>query len=145
MHAMQLCTFHLDELLCGIDVLTVQEVIRWQETTRVPLASPVVRGLMNLRGQIVLAIDLRRRLALPDRPPDQPPTNIVLRTADGVVSLLVDDVGEVVEVDGESFEPPPDTLRGVARDVICGVYKLKDRLLLVLDGERAVDCAGEPA
>jgi len=141
----QLCTFYLDGLLCGVDVMTVQEVIRWQEMTRVPLASPVVRGLINLRGQIVTAIDLRRRLELPERPADRLPTNVVVRTDDGVVSLLVDEIGDVVEVESESFEPPPGTLQGVARDVIRGAYKLKDRLLLELDGERVVACAGEGA
>src|ERR1700746_2142964 len=93
-----LCTFILDGLYFGVDVLKVQEIIRYQEMTRVPLAPPVVRGLINLRGQIVTAIDLRRRLELTDRPADQLPINVVVHTDDGAVSLLVDEIGDVLEV-----------------------------------------------
>lgn len=135
----QCCTFFLDGLFFGVGVQKVQEVIRFQEMTRVPQAPPVVGGLINLRGQIVTALDLRRRLELREREAGQRPMNVVVRTDDGVVSLLVDEIGDVVEVDQESFEPPPETLRGVARELVLGVYKLKDRLLLLLDTERVVN------
>lgn len=134
----QFCTFCLDRMLFGVEVHQVQEVIRYQQMTRVPLASRAVRGLINLRGQIVTAIDLRCRLDLPERPSDQLPMNVVVRTAEGLVSLLVDDIGDVLEVEEESFERPPETLKGVARELIRGAYKLKNRLLLALDTERAV-------
>jgi purine-binding chemotaxis protein CheW len=135
----QFCTFFLDGLFFGVGVQKVQEVIRFQEMTRVPQAPPVVGGLINLRGQIVTALDLRRRLELREREAGQRPMNVVVRTDDGVVSLLVDEIGDVVEVDQESFEPPPETLRGVARELVLGVYKLKERLLLLLDTERVVN------
>ena len=135
------CTFTLDGLLFGVEVLKVQEVIRYLEMTRVPLAPSVVRGLINLRGQIVTAIDLRRRLELSERPADQSPMNVVIRTDDEAVSLLVDEIGDVREVEEELFEQPPETLKGVARELIRGAYKLKDRLLLVLDTEKAVAVA----
>jgi len=134
----QLCTFTLGDQYFGLDVLKVQEIIRAQEMTRVPLAHPVVRGLINLRGQIVTAIDLRRRLDMPDRPSELLPVNIVVQTDDGAVSLLVDEIGDVLEVSESAFERPPETLRGTARELILGAYKLKDRLLLVLDTERTV-------
>ena len=134
----QFCTFYVDGLFFGVEVLRVQEVIRFQEMTRVPLASPTVSGLINLRGQIVTAIDLRRRLALSERPVDQRPTNVVVRTEEGVVSLLVDEIGDVVEIQDDIFERPPETLRGVARELVTGVYKLKERLLLILDTEKTV-------
>jgi purine-binding chemotaxis protein CheW len=134
----QYCTFSLDGQYYGIDVLKVQEVIRYQEMTRVPLAPPVVRGLINLRGQIVTALDLRRRLDLPDRPADRLPVNVVVYTEDGAVSLLVDEIGDVLRVPETAFERPPETLRGPARDLIRGAYKLDGRLLLILDTERAV-------
>ncbi len=102
----------------------MQEIIRYQEMTRVPLAPPVVCGLINLRGQIVTAIDLRRRLELSDRPADQLPVNVVVHTDDGAVSLLVDEIGDVLEVSEKLFEPPPETLRGPARELIRGAYKL---------------------
>jgi purine-binding chemotaxis protein CheW len=136
----QFCTFYVEGLCFGIGVREVQEVIRYQEMTRVPLAASVVRGLINLRGQIVTAIDLRRRLDLPDRAAasESLPMNLVVRTDDGVVSLLVDEIGEVVEVDEESFERPPATLSGVARELVRGVYKREGSLLLVLDTARAI-------
>jgi purine-binding chemotaxis protein CheW len=133
----QYCTFTLDGLLFGVEVSSVQEVIRFQEMTDVPLAHRVVSGLINLRGQIVTALDLRRRLELPERPSGERPMNIVVRTEDGAVSFLVDEIGDVVEVDESSFERPPETLRGNARTLIPGAYKLEGRLLLVLDTARA--------
>src|SRR5580693_5078621 len=122
----QYCTFYLDGYHFGLDVLNVQEIIRYQEMTRVPLAPPVVRGLINLRGQIVTALDLRRRLGLPERPADQLPGNVVVHTDDGAVSLLVDEIGDVLEVSLKLVERPPETLRGTARELIRGAYKLKD-------------------
>lgn len=138
----QFATFYLDRLLFGVEVGKVQEVIRYQEMTRVPLATSVVTGLINLRGQIVTALDLRKRLEFSERASDQLPMNVVIRTGDEAVSLLVDEIGDVLEVEDGSFEPPPETLRGVARELIRGAYKLKDRLLLILDTEKTVAING---
>ena len=138
----QYCTFILDDLLFGVEVKQVQEVIRFQEMTRVPLASNVVDGLINLRGQIVTALDLRRRLNLRDRPEGELPMNVVIRTDGDLVSLLVDEIGDVVETDESLFERPPDTLSGSARDLITGAYKLENRLSLVLDTAKAVSLNG---
>ena len=138
----QYCTFYVAGHYFGLDVLKVQEIIRYQEMTRVPLAPPVVRGLINLRGQIVTALDLRRRLELDDRPADQLPVNVVVQTDDGAVSLLVDEIGDVLKVPEKLFEPPPETLKGTARELIRGAYKLADRLLLILDTERTVCLTG---
>lgn len=137
--ATQLCTFYLDNQMFGIDVQTVQEVIRYQQMTDIPLAPDAVCGLINLRGQIVTAIDLRKRLGLPNRPEGQLPMNVVVRSDDGAVSLLVDQIGDVQESDRENFESPPETLRGATRQLIRGAYKMKDRLLLILDTERVID------
>jgi purine-binding chemotaxis protein CheW len=139
----QFSTFSLGGLLHGVEVLQVQEVIRYQEMTRVPLAPTEVRGLINLRGQIVTAIDLRRRLGLPGRAEHEQPMNVVVRTTDGVISLLVDEIGDVVDVAESVFEPAPETLTGAARELVTGVYKLPGRLLLVLDVERTVQIAHE--
>src|SRR5438445_1840154 len=95
----QFCTFFLDELFFGVEVKKVQEVLRYQVMTRVPLAPPVVRGLINLRGQIVTAMDLRIRLQLSELPADQLPMNVVVRDGDGATSLLVDRIGDVLEVE----------------------------------------------
>lgn len=133
----QFCTFYLDNLLFGVELKGVQEVIRALEMTRVPLAPNVVRGLITLRGQIVTAVDLRLRLELEPRPPDRLAMNVVVRSEDGAVSLLVDEIGDVVEVDESTFESPPETLRGAVRTIILGVHKLNDRLMHVLDIEKA--------
>lgn len=135
----QFCSFAVGGLLLGVDVLRVQEVIRHQPMTAVPLAPPDVRGLINLRGQIVPAIDLRRRLGLPPAAAGAaPPTNVVIRTADGPASLLVDEIGDVVSPAADTLEPPPATLGGSARELVAGVYKLEGRLMLVLDTQKAV-------
>ena len=139
----QYCTFYLDDIFFGVDVARVQEVVSFQGMTRVPLAPPVVRGLINLRGQIVTALELRRRLGLVDRPAGRNPVNVVVRSDDVPTSLLVDRIGDVLEVSEEAFERPPETLKGVARELIRGAYKLKGRLLLVLDVEKVVDLGGQ--
>ena len=134
----QFCTFFVRGMYFGLEVTCIQEVIRYQPLTVVPLTSNVIAGLINLRGQIVTALDLRKRLGLGELPADQLPMNIVVQTTDGPVSLLVDEIGDVVEVSEKAFEPPPPTLKGPARELIRGAYKLKDRLLLVLDTEKAI-------
>jgi purine-binding chemotaxis protein CheW len=136
-HTSQFCTFYLDKLLFGVELKGVQEVMRSLDMTKVPLAPAVVSGLINLRGQIVTAVDLRRRLELAPAATDVHTMNVVVRSEDGAVSLVVDEIGDVVEVEETTFEPPPETLRGSMRTMILGVHKLDDRLMHVLDIERA--------
>ncbi|MEL6178987.1 MAG: chemotaxis protein CheW [Myxococcota bacterium] len=135
----QFCTFHLEGLFFGIEVHKVQEVLRYQEMTRVPIASPAIRGLINLRGQLVTAIDLRRRLGLEDRIDQELPMNVIVNTNDGAVSFLVDEIGDVIQVNGDIFERPPMTMKSNLRSVVHGVCKLERQLMLILDVERAVD------
>jgi purine-binding chemotaxis protein CheW len=135
---LQFCTFYLDQLLFGVEIQGVQEVIRHLPMTNVPLAPNVVSGLLNLRGQIVTAVDLRRCLALPARAAGQLPMNVVVRTADGPVSLQVDDIGDVLEVSEDSYEPAPQNMSKQHREMVHGVYKLDGRLLLVLNTERSL-------
>lgn len=137
----QFCTFFLEREMFGIDVLNIQEVMLFQETTEVPLAPPVIRGLLNLRGTIVSTIDLRRRFGMPDREEAALPLNIVTQTGTGLASFLVDRIGEVIEADEGTFEKAPDTLAGETRELIEGVYKLAGGLLLILNVERAADMA----
>ena len=135
------CTFRVGSMHFGVEVELVQEVIRQQAMTPVPGASDVVRGLMNLRGQIVTALDLQRRLGLPETPGDEPGMNVVVRGADSPISLLVHEIGDVCVVESESFEQPPETLQGVHRDLILGAYKLESGLLLVLNTESVLELA----
>ena len=132
----QFCTFFLDDRFFGVDVEKAQEVIRYQIITPGPLAPRVARGPLNLRGQIVTAGDLRRLLQVEDRQDGRLPINIVFQTWQGIFSLLVDRIGDVLEVDEACFEHPPDTLEGIARELIQGTYKLQGRLLLLLNVEK---------
>ena len=117
-----LCTFRLHEFMIGIDVTLVQEVLNRQDATRIPLVSDVVQGLINLRGEIVTTIDLRRRLGLPQRSADDPCMNVVIHTADGPVALTVDQIGDVIDADESLFEFPPPTLGGTLREFVTGVF-----------------------
>jgi purine-binding chemotaxis protein CheW len=137
----QFSSFFVDGLFFGIEVAKVQEVMGAVYTTPVPLAPPAVRGLINLRGQIVTSIDLRCCLLLSERPAGKVPVHLILYTDDGCTSLLVDDVGEVLEVDETTFELPPETLQGRPRELIRGAYKLDNGLMHVLDVERTLNFA----
>jgi purine-binding chemotaxis protein CheW len=134
----RLATFTIERRSYGVDVSRVQEVLRAQDITPVPLAPPDVAGLINLRGEIVTALDLRVRLGSAARA-DTDAMNLIMMSDHGPVSLLVDEAGEVLEVDDASFEPPPPTLQGPARDLIVGTYTLDDRLVVELDVARAID------
>jgi purine-binding chemotaxis protein CheW len=137
----QYSTFSVGNFFFGIEVLEVQEVLRYLEMTKVPLAPGVIEGLINLRGQIVTAVDMRSRLGLPKRPEEETPMNMVVRSDDGAVSLLVDEIGDVLEVHSDSYEPTPDSLPAEQRELIRGIYKLEGRLLLVLHTERVLQTA----
>ena len=143
--AHQFCTFYLNHLLFGVESLKIQEVVTHREMGPVPLAAPAVSGLMNLRGQVVVVLELRRQLEMPDRPADVLPVCLVVRAAEGTVCLLADEVGNVVEVEDDTFEPSPETLSARLRSVILGVHKLEGQLMHVLDTERAceVQAAGK--
>jgi purine-binding chemotaxis protein CheW len=135
----QYCTFLLDGHLFGIPVASVQEVLKEQEVTPVPLAPREVAGLINLRGQIVTTLDLRTRLGITARPAGSASVSVVVRAADGTpVSLVVDRIGDVIEARDEALEAPPDTVPVEARELVAGIYKLEDRLMLLLNTERAV-------
>jgi purine-binding chemotaxis protein CheW len=142
MASRQYATFEVADQLFGLDVAKVQEVLSFGEYTPVPLASSAVGGLFNLRGQVIAAVDLRVQLGLPRRDFEGAAMNVIVRTEEESVSLLVDRIGEVVELDDEAFEPPPDTLTGPCRDLITGAFKLDGRLMLALDTARAVDTTG---
>ena len=134
----RLVTFTLEGRAYGVRVQAVQEVLRGLPRTRIPLATRTLAGLINLRGQVLTAIDLREQLGLPPRSEGEEPMVVVIRVGTEPVSLLVDTIGAVVDVDPDTFEQPPDTLTGSARDLIIGAYKLPGRLLLALDVDRAV-------
>jgi purine-binding chemotaxis protein CheW len=135
----QYCTFRVGAHFFGVAVDKVQELVRQQPMTRVPLAPREVSGLINLRGQIVTTIDLRRRMHLPERAADEAHTNVLVSTAEGAVSFQVDHIDDVIEVDAASIEAAPETIEPVVREMIDGVSKLDGRLLLLLDEHKAME------
>lgn len=134
----QYVTFTLDGTLYGVPVTRVQEVLRSHTRTRVPRSPATVAGLVNLRGQVVLTVDLRTRLELVTRESGVEPMMVVVQVSGEPVSLLVDQIGDVIRVEEDTFSPPPDTLDTTTRQLVVGAYKLDERLLLVLDVDRAV-------
>ena len=134
----QYVTFDLEDTLYGVEVGWVQEVLRPHVRTIIPRSPETVAGLVNLRGQVVLTVDLRTRLEMDPRPEDVEPMMVVVQVGGEPVSLLVDRIGDVVRADDDTYAPPPDTLDGPTRTLVTGAHKLDDRLLLLLDVERAV-------
>lgn len=135
----QYATFSVASHFLGVDVLEVQEVLRGQSLTRVPLAPPVVEGLINLRGQIVPALGMRQVLGLAAPDAARVAVSVVVRSAHGPISLQVDDIEDVIELDAATLEPPPPNIDGAVRGLFSGVHKLDGRLLLVLDTARTVE------
>ncbi|HEY6904613.1 MAG TPA: chemotaxis protein CheW [Candidatus Acidoferrales bacterium] len=132
----QFCSFIVNDLLLGADVRRVQEVVRDLEITSVPSAPWAVRGLVNLRGQVIEAIDIRRCFGIADSAPVQTPFHLIFRTPGGPVSLLVDDMGSVIEIASDSPSVATQTLKGRMREIVSAVYRLSNRLLLVVDMDR---------
>ena len=136
---MQYCTFYLDKKHYGIPMMEVQEVMLQQDLTPVPLAPSVVRGLMNLRGNIVLSIDIRRRLGLPESDPSQDSIQIITQGPAGLVGWMVDQMGEVADLDPAAGEIPPGTVPVANRELTQSVYQLESGLLMVLDGQKILE------
>lgn len=128
---------------CGVPVASVRDILGAQVITRVPLAPPEIAGSLNLRGRIVTAIDLRRRLRLP--PPDMGQTlmSVVAEHGGDLYALLVDQVSEVTSLKSEAFEQNPPTLEPAWAAFSAGIYRLEDRLLVVLDVSKLLTLSGE--
>jgi purine-binding chemotaxis protein CheW len=130
----QFVTFKVEDYLLGVEIGQVREVNRVLSGTPVQHARAHVMGLVNLRGQIVTLFDLGLRLGLGPRRLTSRTHNVVLKRED--VGLVVDEIGEVMEVAVDDLEGPPANLGGLAREFVSQVAKLKDDLLVVLDVEK---------
>lgn len=129
----QFVTLTIEGQLFGVPVLSVQDVLAPQNITAIPLASEGVAGALNLRGRIVTAIDVRRRLNLSPRGKDDDCMYVVVELGAELYSLMIDSVGEVLSLPVDRFEKPPATLDERWREVCRGVYRLEEELLVVLD------------
>ncbi|HET6438206.1 MAG TPA: chemotaxis protein CheW [Anaeromyxobacter sp.] len=141
---LQICTFVVEGRTFALPVNEIREVVRSLAVTPVPLSNGAVRGLVNLRGQIAMAVDLRRRLDLPARAEGTDEVNVVVEAPEGPVCLTVDDVGDVIVVSGADIERPPETLRASVRELVRGICKRNEDLVLLLDTSRAVAAPPTP-
>lgn len=134
----ELATFYIGDALCGMDILKVQEINKLMRMTKVPQAPDYVLGILNLRGQIVTIIDLRKKLGLGETDINLDPRNIIVNAAGGHVGLLVMKIGDVVEADMDKLEPPPANMRGIQGEFFTGVYKTQTSLIGILDIEKVL-------
>ncbi len=128
---------------CGVPVLVVRDVLGSQTITPIPLAPAEIAGAMNLRGRIVTAVDLRRRLRLPPREPGTQPMSIVVEQGGELYAMLADQVGEVIPLAAEERAPNPPTLEPLWREVSRGVHRRDGQLLILLDVERLLAIGDE--
>lgn len=136
---MMYCTFWLDREQFAVPMLEVQEVIQQQVLTPVPMAPPLLRGLMNLRGTLVVSIDMRRRLQLPPVVDESESIQVIVNGAGSLFGLMVDQMGDVVELDPATAQSPPGNSLAGSRQLIREVYPLEQGLLTVLDVERILE------
>ncbi|MRG70194.1 chemotaxis protein CheW [Alphaproteobacteria bacterium HT1-32] len=135
----QYVTMTIADQLFGIPVLTVQDVLGPQKITRVPLSPPEVAGSLNLRGRVVTAVNMRRRLSLPPQADESDNMSIVVEHGGELYSLIIDEVGEVLSLNNSIFERNPGTLDPRWREIAAGVYRLDKELMVVLDVNRVLD------
>lgn len=139
MSARQFSTFYVSDRLYGIDVMNVQEITKMINATKVPLAPTFVHGLINLRGQIATAVGLRELFELNESSKSHEPMNVVCKGEGMLLSLLVDQIGDVIEVDDGNFEETPETITPSVGKFMQGVYKIPGNLLSIIEVKKIID------
>ncbi len=129
----ELSTFLVGDALCGMDILTIQEINKLIEMTTVPQAPNYVLGILNLRGQIITSIDLGKKLGLGETDMTQDPRNIIVNSRGEHIGLMVRKISDVVTANKDKFEPPPSNMGGIQGEFFTGVYKTEDKLIGILD------------
>ncbi len=129
----QLVTFSLGDEEFGLDILSVQEIIRIMGITKVPRAPEFVEGVINLRGKVIPIIDLRKRFNMPAHKHDKNTRIIVIEVTTMIIGFIVDSVSEVLRLPADTVEHPPAVVSGSDSEYISGVGKLEERLLILLD------------
>jgi purine-binding chemotaxis protein CheW len=132
-------TLLLGGQLFGLPIARVQDVFVPDRLTRVPLAQPEIAGVLNLRGRIVTAIDMRCRLGLPGRDDARPPMAVGIDRKGESYGLLIDTVGEVLRLDDSAREPNPVNLDAKLAEISAGVHRLEGALMVVLDVDRVLE------
>ena len=140
----QFVAFRLADETYGIPIMLVHEIIRWCEVTRIPRSMPHIRGVVNLRGNVVPVMDLRMRLGLPPAPETPETRIVVVEIGSGVVGMIVDSVNQVIRIPTDSIEPPAELIADVDEDLITGVGKLEDELVILLDIGKTLQLENQP-
>ena len=136
---LQLVVFQLGGEEFGVEIMQVQEIIRMPEITRIPQSPEYVEGVINLRGKIIVVINLDTRFDLNSKELDDDSRIIIVEVGDDVVGMVVDSVSEVLRLATSSVEPAPELISAkIKADYLKGVGKLDDRLLILLDLERVL-------
>ncbi len=136
-------TVMIADQMFGIPVMQIQDVLREQKLTQIPLASKEVAGSMNLRGRIVTAIDVRRRLELPDRDKNESSMSVVVEHENELFSLIIDCVGDVLSLKNNALKKNPGTLNPVWGDISTGIYQLDKNLLVIMDVAKLLENIAE--
>ena len=129
----QLVSFMLDEVEYGVDILCVHEILRFPDITRLPNTPDFIKGVINLRGNVIPVVDVRIRFGFPVGEVTDLTRIIVIETNGKQVGLLVDNVHQVVRIPMTSIDPPSDLITGMSEDYISGIGRLKDRLIVILN------------
>lgn len=129
----QFSTFRVDGRYYGVNVRLVQEITQSMPLTRVPLAPDYVAGLINLRGQIATAIGLRELFKLKPAVDLSSSVNVICKSEGPLLALVVDEIGDVLEVEDAIFEPTPNTVNPAVAQFMAGVYKLPTEILSIID------------
>ncbi len=134
----ELSTFLVGDALCGMDILTIQEINKLIDMTSVPQAPSYVLGILNLRGQIITSIDLGKKLGLGETDMSEDPRNIIVNSKGEHIGLMVRKISDVVQADKDKFEPPPSNMGGIQGEFFTGVYKTESKLIGILDVEKVL-------
>ena len=135
---MELATFYVGKALCGIDILNIQEINKHFEVTTVPQAADYVVGVLNLRGRIVTILDLGKKLELSQIQKSKDNRNIIVRSQDEHIGLMVDSISDVVMAEKKRMEPAPSNISGVKGKFFKGVLKTENSLIGILDIEEVL-------
>jgi len=142
---LQFASFQVGDLLLGIEIHQVQEINRNLNLTPVPHAPEAVKGVINLRGEVVTVVDLRRVLGLPSVPCTRSTSNVIIKQGHEQVGLLVDQVAEVITCQSTEIDPLPENLAGIDSCFFSGVIKLQHNLLVVLNVTQSLQALAQPA
>ncbi len=135
----QLVVFGLGDEEFGVDIIQVQEIVRLQEVTKIPNAPEFVEGIVNLRGKVIPLIDLRKRFGFAKVEHDDDSRIIVTSFNDNLIGIIVDNVTEVIRLQEEQIEPPPNIVAGIGREYLQGVGKIENRLVVLLELDRILN------